>query len=52
MKKQPVIRFHITYATHKVVNDATRILLFGKTIDGQKICAVDEYTPYFYVRSE
>src|SRR3989344_643100 len=44
------VQFFPLDVTYKVINDKAVIHLYGRTVDGEQICVIDDnFEPYFYV---
>jgi DNA polymerase elongation subunit (family B) len=44
------VQFYPLDITYRIEDNKAKILLFGRTVDGQQLCVVDsDFEPYFYV---
>lgn len=47
------MEFYPISLTYKTVNEKARVLIFGRTVSGEQICAIDEnFEPYFWVLTD
>jgi DNA polymerase, archaea type len=46
------ITFYPLDFEYKIKEDKTFIYMYGKSDQGDKVCIVDEFSPYFYVKTE